>query len=418
MISTKVLVVEDEGIVATAIKHELEQFGYAVPDMASSAAEAVEKAVRQKPDVVLMDIHLKGKQDGIEAAREIHRRCGIPVVYLSAFADAETIARASETEPFGYLLKPYEERELQTTIEMALAKHRAEQRLAETERWLAAILEGIADAVIATDPENQVRFMNLAAEALTGWRKEDAVGAPFEAVCNLIEDRGQIVLEELADRAVLESGTVRLPAATRRVGRNGVETPIEGSVAPIYDARGEFLGMALTMRSLSARLELERLRRESEKQTRQDLAVESTTGKPAKPHGTRPTILLAEAEPMVRDFGRLILEAQGYQVLVAEDGVQTVEIFRQSPEQIDLAIVDLSIPRLSGDAVLSRLLELDPSVEVLFSSAYFAEDRTEGGSHLVGVISKPFLRQELVRMVECALARRLDLERQSESKTR
>ena len=111
---------------------------------------------------------------------------------------------------------------------------------------------------------------------------------------------------------------------------------------------------------------------------------------------------------MVRDRGRLFLEDEGYQVLVAEDGVQAVEIFGQAADRIDLAIVDLNIPRLTGDAVLERLLEIDPDVEVLFSSDYFAEDRSDGGRHFLGVISKPYHRQELVNRVTNVLARRLD----------
>jgi PAS domain S-box-containing protein len=385
MSTSQILVVEDEGIVATAIKNELEQFGYYVPDIASSADEAIEMAFRRKPDLVLMDIHLAGEKDGIEAAHEINAYCGIPIVYLSAFADPETVARAGETEAFGYLVKPYEERELQTTIEMALAKHRAEYQLAEAERWLAAILEGVDDAVIATDSANQVRFMNLGGEVLTGWRKEAAVGVPLTTVCNLVEERGRIALEELADTAVRESRSVELPATARLVARNGQKTPVEGSLSPIIDPRGEFLGVALTVRSIRARLELEHVRQQP---------------------GNRPTILLADAEPMVRDVGRQILESQGYQVLVAEDGIQAVETFRQAPERFDLVIVDLNIPSLAGDAVRERLLELDPNVEVLFSSGYFAEDRCEGGSQLQGVIGKPYLREELVGMVELALGRR------------
>lgn len=123
------------------------------------------------------------------------------------------------------------------------------------------------------------------------------------------------------------------------------------------------------------------------------------------PRGTKPTILLAEADARARDFGRLVLEEQGYEILVAADGVEAVEIFRQAPERIDLVIVDLNIPRLTGDAVLARLVKLDAKVAVLFSSSYFAEDRSDGGSHLLGLISKPYLRQELLEMVQYALAR-------------
>ncbi len=176
--STQVLVVEDERLVAKALQHELEQFGYSVSGIASTAQEAVDKALASRPDIVLMDIRLKGVEDGVDAARRIHARCQIPIIYLSAFSDAETVARAAQTEAFGYLLKPYEERELKTTIEMTLAKHHAEQKLEEAERWLAAIVGGINDAVVASDPDNRIHSINLAAAALSGWSVEDAIGAP------------------------------------------------------------------------------------------------------------------------------------------------------------------------------------------------------------------------------------------------
>src|SRR5450432_1072948 len=122
MSAIQILVVEDERLVAKALQNELEQFGYNVSGIASTVSEAVREVEEHRPDLVLMDIHLKGEGDGIEAGQRIQMRNGIPVIYLSAFADAETVARASETNAFGYLIKPYEERELQTTIEMALAK--------------------------------------------------------------------------------------------------------------------------------------------------------------------------------------------------------------------------------------------------------------------------------------------------------
>jgi DNA-binding response OmpR family regulator len=139
-----------------------------------------------------------------------------------------------------------------------------------------------------------------------------------------------------------------------------------------------------------------------------DAPLESSPFKPSITRGISPMILLAESDAMVGEFGRLILEKQGYRVLVAEGGVQTVEIFRQAAERIDLVVVDLNIPGLAVDAVLTRLLALEPKVGVLFSSSYFPEDRPDGGSRLWGVISKPYLRQELVTMVQRALAQRRD----------
>src|SRR5215467_6565686 len=143
MSATQILIVEDERFVATALQNELAQFGYRVVGIASTAKDAVERAIASKPDLVLTDLNLKGNSDGIDAALQIHQRCGIPVVYLSAFSDPHTVARASKTGAFGYLLKPYEEQELRTTIEIVLAKHRAEKQLDESRRWLAAIHSGI-----------------------------------------------------------------------------------------------------------------------------------------------------------------------------------------------------------------------------------------------------------------------------------
>ena len=266
--STQILVVEDERLVARALQNELEQFGYEVSGIASSASEAVAQVEESRPDLVLMDVHLKGDVDGIEAAQRIQSRCGIPVIYLSAFSDATTVARASETNAFGYLIKPYEERELQTTIEMALAKHRAERQLEEAQRWLAAIHNGIDDAVIAADPENNIHSMNFAAEAITGWPMEDAIGVPLTAVCNLVDADGRIVHEDFVDRVVCESRTLELPDTTRLIARDDRETPVEGSISPIYDSRGDFLGTVLVLRNVAARLELDRLRRQTEERAR------------------------------------------------------------------------------------------------------------------------------------------------------
>jgi PAS domain S-box-containing protein len=400
MSATQILVVEDERIVATALKNELEQFGYSVSGIASSAAEAVDKAVRGKPDLVLMDIHLQGETDGIEAAQEIRSRCGTPVVYLSAFSDCELLARAGQTQAYGYLLKPYEERELQTTIEIALAKRRAEERTEECGRWLGAILDGIDDAVIATDPDNRVHFMNLASEAMTGWRAEDVVGQAFGAVCNLVEENCRISVQDLAGRAICESRVVEFPAATRLATRDGRLTPVEGYLSPIHDVHGEFLGMVLNFRCRSGVKLNQNFSREMTPVTAGLVAV-----KPPKTHASRLTVLLSDADPTVRDNGRRALEMQGYRVLTAKDGLEAVALYQQEETRIDLVLVDLNMPCMAGPAVLQRLLDIDPHVRVLFTSSYFAEDLTQGSCHTRGVIGKPWSQNELVQMVGRALAR-------------
>src|SRR5262245_50703076 len=268
MSATQILIVEDERLVATALQNELAQFGYGVIGIASTAKDAIDRAIAGKPDLVLMDINLKGNSDGIDAALEIHKRSGIPVVCLSAFSDPQTVARASKTGAFGYLLKPYEEQELRTTIEIVLAKHRAEKELDETGRWLAAIHSGIDDAILAVDPEMRIRFMNPAAQTLLGWRQEDAVAMHLKDVCRLQGSEGQFSIDRLAFHAIGERRSFELPGEMSVVSLDDHQTPVEGSFSAIHDSRGEFLGMVLTLRNISARLEIERLRRQEEERTR------------------------------------------------------------------------------------------------------------------------------------------------------
>jgi signal transduction histidine kinase len=131
-----ILVVEDDGIIAMTLRNKLIGLGYDVPPTVFSGEEAVAKARELCPDVVLMDIHLRGEMDGIEAAEQIRAQHDVPVIYLTAYADEETLTRAKITEPYGYILKPYQERELQSAIEIALYKHQAERQLREAEAQL------------------------------------------------------------------------------------------------------------------------------------------------------------------------------------------------------------------------------------------------------------------------------------------
>src|SRR5262249_54985304 len=127
--------------------------------------------------------------------------------------------------------------------------------------------------------------------------------------------------------------------------------------------------------------------------------AQSTASQPKKPPGATPTILLAEPDPMVRDLGRRILQADAYRLLLPSDGTQAANICQQEPHQIDLAILDLNIPKLTPYAVLERLVEIDPQVRVLFSGGYFTEDLTNTDGHTMGVVTKPYHRDELIKMV-------------------
>lgn len=144
MSTIRVLVVDDDELIAADVKDKLETLGrYYVCSMASTGRDAVEEAKFCTPDIVLMDIVLKGDMDGIEAAREIQSKFNIPVIYLTAFSDEEKLSRAKITEPFAYLLKPFNERELHACIGMALYRHKADEERKKLIRELQEALSQI-----------------------------------------------------------------------------------------------------------------------------------------------------------------------------------------------------------------------------------------------------------------------------------
>jgi PAS domain S-box-containing protein len=251
------LVVEDEHIVAMDLQSRLRNLGYEVPETASSADEAVEKAGQVRPDLVLMDIYLGSDRDGIHAAAEIRSRYDIPVIYITAYADTATLQRAKITEPFGYILKPFEERELLTTIEMALYKYRMESRLKDSERWLATTLKSIGDGVIATDKEGAVKFMNPVAEALTGWRQQEALGKGMGDVFRILNGDTRQPLDNPVG-LVLRQGMVTSPSMNAvLVSRDGKETPVYESAAPIKDEAGKTTGVVLIFSDVTERKQAE-----------------------------------------------------------------------------------------------------------------------------------------------------------------
>ena len=223
----EILIVEDNRIVAEGIKRSLEKLGFGISDILSSGEQALEKISEYNPDLVLMDIMLKGEMNGTEATDQIQSRFNIPVVYLTAYTDEDVLNRAKKTEPFGYVVKPFEDRELNTAIEIALYKHKMETKLKESEAWLSTTLRSIGDAVIATDTAGIVTFMNPIAESLTGWKHDEAAGKHLTEVFNIINEESRKETENPVAKVIRRDKIVDLANHTILIAKSGKEIPID-----------------------------------------------------------------------------------------------------------------------------------------------------------------------------------------------
>mgnify|MGYP006275159441 CR=1 FL=1 len=192
MAEERILIVEDEKIIALDLQRRLEKFGYSVVALAATADEAVESALEYRPDIVLMDIMLGGERDGIDAALEIKEQINIPVVFLTAYADERTVDRAKRAEPVGYVLKPFKERELQTTIDIALYKARVDRQMQEQEQLFEALLNNMNDGLIAYSEDRTVRFLNPVAQNLTGWQEHRAIDQELSDVFSLFDENTEL----------------------------------------------------------------------------------------------------------------------------------------------------------------------------------------------------------------------------------
>jgi CheY-like chemotaxis protein len=182
---TSILIVEDEILVAMDTQALLRSHGYAVAAVATSGGEAVSQALSLRPDLVLMDIHLRGEMDGITAATQILTHHSIPVIYLTAFADDTTLGRARTTAPYGYLVKPFDESTLIATISMAVERYSRDTQASARAELLSAALDGSGDAVIAVDSNGMVTYLNAHATALIRQDLLSALGRPVAALVPL-----------------------------------------------------------------------------------------------------------------------------------------------------------------------------------------------------------------------------------------
>lgn len=251
--AARVLVVEDEVVVAMDIDRRLSRLGYVVCGLADTGEEAVALADRTRPDVVLMDIRLPGRLDGVEAAARIRQSLGAPVVFLSAHSDAQTLRRAGEAGPYGYVGKPFEDRELTTALEIALYKSRMERRVAESERWTAMTLAHLGEGVITVDQQGLVRYANPMAATLVGQAAASLLGRPLESVYRTRDEQGGD--GERPEDAFRPNALLCRP--------DGTTIPVSQRHSTLTDDQGGRLGAVVVFRDISRRRNFEEALRAS-----------------------------------------------------------------------------------------------------------------------------------------------------------
>ncbi len=246
----KVLIVEDEPSVALDLQQALELFGCEVVALAQSADEALLAAEEFQPDLAMMDLHIVGSLDGIQTARLLREAYQIPSIFLTAYSDDATIARAVLEMPYGYLTKPFQPRELKATLEVALHKAKSDTAQRNASRKMAATVDGMHEALLTISLNGEIQFINTAAERLIGRSREDAVGAALRDVLDLRDTLDRPV--QIPSNQAVSGPTEEFGLSLSRKGRGPVLVDL--IISPTTDLAGQQTGYVITLRDCSERV--------------------------------------------------------------------------------------------------------------------------------------------------------------------
>lgn len=237
----RLIVVEDEPIVARDLANKVTALGYAVLGVAGTPEAALELAQQTRPDIVLMDIRLGAERDGISVAQELRDCHEIPAIFVTAYADTETLDRAEKVKPLGYVVKPFRNPELRATLLMAAAQHRLIQASNQTGAWLSAVLTSMSDGVIALDASNRITFVNPATETMLGGLSENLLGQNVNELAESVSGLGVL--------AAPVTTNVHIVLTLRDLG----ERTVEVSAAPVLGPRSTPPGTVLVLRDVTER---------------------------------------------------------------------------------------------------------------------------------------------------------------------
>lgn len=254
----RVLIVEDEIVTALRLQESLEQFGHHVVDRVRTGADAIARIPHMNIDLIVMDVQLEGNLDGIATARQLRARgVRLPIVFLTASTAPDILQQAIATNPFGYLIKPFNETELYSTVTIALYRYQLERQLEQSEQQFATTLASLGDGAIATDAKGHITFINPVAETLTGWRADESLGKPSSQVLCLIDSSTGNPVDNPILKAIEDGQFISLLSTCVLRTKDGTERPISDTAAPIRNADGEIVGGILVFQDATERRQAE-----------------------------------------------------------------------------------------------------------------------------------------------------------------
>jgi PAS domain S-box-containing protein len=246
MTSLRISIVEDDAILCDLLTLRLTKIGYSIRGMYASGEDALRRLSDHTPDVVLMDISLSGKLDGIETANLVQARYDLPVVYLTASTDSKTFERAMNSGECEYVIKPFTDNDLYIAIELAYHKHKLGRKRRNMQKCLENVVANFSDAIIATDDRGVITMMNPAAIALTGRKDADTPRVHVVEIIKMADETGRPV-EDPFQRIRSEMDVMDIPDGVSIITDEGKRVPVRGSVSPIKDEEGHFKGIILTL---------------------------------------------------------------------------------------------------------------------------------------------------------------------------
>lgn len=246
---TRILIVEDEPIVAMDLRQQVEECGYQVTGIAESADEALMAAEETQPDLALLDISIAGSMDGIQTAKILRQWFGVPGIFLTAYSDKATVTRAARQMPYGYLTKPIRNKELAATLQVAITKARADARERQEHAEMVATVDTIRDGLLLATIDGHIQYMNAALESLTGMTLRQAHGKPFEQVLRLKDESNR----EVTGLASFKEGSAEV-FGWKLLTANSAELPVDMTVTTSEDTEGRARAMVFTVRDATERL--------------------------------------------------------------------------------------------------------------------------------------------------------------------